>query len=86
VIVRLLLWSLADASLSLEELRARVEELDPLPAPGGWLWNEAQERFGALLVLDGGGDDEASAPPQIAALQALLGRDPDLFDEFDLLR
>lgn len=84
MIVRLLLWNVADAPISPGELRERVEELDPLPAPGGWLWNDVHDRFGALLLLDE--DELEEAPPQIAELRALLGRDPELFEEFDLLR
>jgi len=46
VIVRIVLWSLADAKASYEELE---QKLAPLPAPSVWLWNEANERFGALV-------------------------------------
>ncbi len=81
MIVRLLLWRLADSSVSIEEIQDLVETLDPLDAPSTWLWNGAQERFGLLLVSDG--SDEA--PPQLAEVRALMGRDPDLFDEFDAL-
>ena len=84
MIVRVLLWSVAEADVSLDALRELTEALDPLPAPGGWLSNDVHERFGALLLLD---EDELDrTPPQIAEVRSLLGRDPDLFDEFDLLR
>ncbi len=81
MIVRLLLWRLADSSVSIDEVHDLVEALDPLDAPSTWLWNGAQERFGLLLV----GDDSDEAPPQLAEVRALMGRDPDLFDEFDVL-
>jgi hypothetical protein len=84
VIVRLLLWNVADAGISVDQLRERVEALEPLPAPSGWLWNESHDRFGVLLLLD---EDELEvAPAQVAAVRALLDRDPELFEEFDLLR
>lgn len=81
MIVRLLLWRLADSSVSIDEVQDLIEALEPLDPPSAWLWNGAQERFGVLLVSDG--SDEA--PPQLAEVRALMGRDADLFDEFDAL-
>jgi len=76
VIVRLLLWSLADSATSLEEVRARL--------PGAidgvtWLWHEASERFG-VLVLGEPGDELA---PALADLRALIGKEPELGEEFE---
>jgi hypothetical protein len=72
VIVRLLLWNLADSRTSLDELRA---QLPPLEEPGTWLVNEAAERFGLVAY----GDDL----PDLEAVRALIGRDPDVAEEFE---
>jgi hypothetical protein len=81
VIVRILLWRLDDRAPPFEAIRDRIEELEPLPAPGAFLLNEAAERVGALVV-----DDEGEPPPaQLDELRAILGRDPDLYEEFDTL-
>ncbi|MGL6280214.1 MAG: hypothetical protein ACRC50_11740 [Gaiella sp.] len=82
MIVRLLLWRLDDAGGSFEEVRAALDDLTPLDPPSAWLWNEAQERFGALVAEDEG---DLALPEQIEVVRALLGRDPDLYDEFDVL-
>jgi hypothetical protein len=80
MIVRLLLWRL-DGSLSLTELRDRLDELEPLAAPSTWLWNEPQETFGALLLLD----DDEGPPDQVTEIRQLLARDPDVYEEFDAI-
>lgn len=80
MIVRLLFWQL-DGEGTFEELRERLAELEPFEPPGTWLWNGAQERFGALVVSDE--DDEV--PAQVSEVQRLIGRDPDLYEEFDTL-
>jgi hypothetical protein len=72
VIVRLLLWNLADSQTSLEELRARLPALEE---PSTWLVNEAAERFGLVAY----GDE----PPDLEALRELIGRDPDVAEEFE---
>ncbi len=76
MVVRIILWSLADALASQDELR---EKLPPLPEPNAWLWNEVNERFGAL-VFDV--DDVADG---LAEARALIDKEPDLFEEFDAL-
>jgi len=81
MIVRILLWRLDERTPSFDELRLRIEELEPLPAPGAFLLNEAAERVGALVV----DDEDEPAPAQLDELRALVGRDPDLYEEFDTL-
>ena len=80
MIVRLLLWRLDETTISFEELRDHLDALEPLETPSAWLWSEAQERFGALVL----GDDEEHVA-QLDQVRALLGRDPDLYEEFDTL-
>lgn len=81
MIVRILLWRLDERSPSFGELRESIEGLAPLEPPGAFLLNEAAERIGALVV-----DEEDVPPPtQLDELRALIGRDPDLYEEFDAL-
>ena len=72
MIVRLLLWNLGDSMTTLEELRTRLPPLEP---PSAWLVNEAGERFGLVAF----GDD----PPDLEAVRELIGRDPDVAEEFE---
>jgi hypothetical protein len=74
VIVRLLLWNLADSKTSLDELRARLET-EPNRT---WISDEATERFGVLETWDG----EAGEFP--AEIRALIGKDPEIAEEFDV--
>lgn len=76
MIVRIVLWSLADAKASYEELE---QKLAPLPAPSVWLWNEVNERFGALV------HDVDEAVDALAEARALIGKEPELYEEFDAL-
>jgi hypothetical protein len=75
VLVRILIWSLYDSKTTIEELRGAVGELEP---PSVGVWNEASERFG--LVAHG---DEI--PEEVAGVRVLIGRDPDVAEEFDEL-
>ncbi len=81
MIVRILLWRLDERTASFDHLRERIEELEPLAAPGAFLLNQAAERVGALVV----DDEDEPAPAQLDELRALIGRDPDLYEEFDTL-
>jgi hypothetical protein len=75
VVVRILIWSLFDSETTIDELRATLPALDE---PSAWLWNEVGERFGALTFED----DDA---PHIERARELIGRDPDVYEEFDAL-
>ncbi len=81
MIVRIVLWRLDEASPSFVQLRERLDQLEPLPPPSILLVNEAAERVGALLVVD----EEEPPPAQLEHLRELIGRDPDLYEEFDTL-
>ena len=74
MIVRLLIWSLADSQTMLDELRARLPDLDP---PSVWISNEATERFG--LVAFG---EIPAETLELAA--ALIGKQPEAGEEFDV--
>jgi hypothetical protein len=73
VIVRLLIWSLSDSMTTIDELRESLPELAP---PSQWIWNEATERFGAIVA----GDD---LPESIGWAQDLVGAEPDVYEDFD---
>ena len=73
MIVRLLIWNVADSLTTLDELLEKVPELE---LPSRWVWNEATERFGILWY----GDD---LPEAAGWAQDLIGHDPDVYEEFD---
>ena len=73
MLVRLLLWNVSESRSSIEELR---ESLPELSEPSTWIWNEATERFGVIVV----GDD---LPESIGWAQDLVGDEPDVYEEFD---
>jgi len=73
VTVRLLLWSLADSKTTLDELRAKLPEL---PEGDHWISDEAGERFG-LITFSGEGEPAAE-------VRALIGKDPEVGEEFEL--
>ena len=81
MIVRIVLWRLDETTPSLDDLRDRLEDLEPLPPPGAVLVNEIAERIGAIVVTE----DDEEVPPQLETLRLLVGRDPDLYEEFDTL-
>ena len=81
MIVRIVLWRLDETTQSLDDLRDRLDDLEPLPPPGAVLVNEIAERIGAIVVTE----DDEEVPPQLETLRLLVGRDPDLYEEFDTL-
>ncbi|MBA3400873.1 MAG: hypothetical protein H0U05_02675 [Actinobacteria bacterium] len=75
MVVRIAIWSLFDSKTTRDELRESLADLD---APSAWLWNEGNERFGAVSF--GGNQPEA-----FERARELIGRDPDAYEEFDAL-
>jgi hypothetical protein len=84
VIARLALWNLADADTTFDELRDALDE-ETGDVPGrvfeAWISDEASERWGTLTVY--ASRDAADRAP-VGRLRELIGRDPDLFEEFDV--
>lgn len=73
-----MLWSLGETMLDVERL---LDELPTLEPPSAWLWNESAERFGLVLV-----DEELDEVPEaLATARALIGREPDVYEEFDVV-
>jgi hypothetical protein len=74
MIVRLLLWNLADSKTTLEELRPRLE-----PAPSRtWISDETTERFGVVELWD---NEPGEFPREIVEL---IGKDPEIAEDFDV--
>jgi hypothetical protein len=76
VIVRLLLWNLADSKTTLEELRPRLEH----SSNRTWISDETTERFGAVETWD---DDPGEFPREIVDL---IGKEPEIAEEFEVVR
>lgn len=81
MIVRVLLWRLGNDQAQLNEVRSLIDELEPLSTPSTWLVNDASESFGAILHADP--DEDDGLPEQIAAVRSVIGREPDLYEEYD---
>jgi len=73
-VVRILIWSLADSKTSVEEVR---EHLPAAADDTVWFANEPAERFGVVVYGD-------ELPP-LEELRALIGKDPEVAEEFDAL-
>ena len=72
--VQIFLWNLADSKTTLDELRDQLPELESGDA---WISNEASERFGLITFSD-------EPPSGLSRVRDLIGRDPDLGEEFDV--
>jgi hypothetical protein len=88
VLVRLLLWSLADAKTTLDELRRALrdeiaEEAAKVPGLRLKLWvsDEAGERFGVLELWESA---DFAALPVNERERRLIGKDPEVGEEFDV--
>jgi hypothetical protein len=73
-VVRILVWNLADSKTTLDEVQA---QLPALPDGDLWIANEPQERFGLVST--------SGTVPDIEQVRDLIGKDPELVDEFDAL-
>jgi len=71
---RILIWNLYDSKTTLEELR---EHLPMLPEGDVWIANEAQDRFGVISF-----DEQL---PNLGAVPELIGEEPAIADEFDII-
>jgi hypothetical protein len=88
VLVRLVLWNLADSKTTIQELRRylRDESVDLFAeAPGlrfkVWVSDEATERWGAFYLWESRSASEAPFPSRA---RELIGKDPDIVEEFDV--
>jgi len=88
VIVRLVLWNLADSKTTIEELRRylRDESVDAFEdVPGlrfkAWISDEVSERWGAVYLWESREDAEQELPSRA---RELIGKEPDIGEEFDV--
>jgi Putative mono-oxygenase ydhR len=88
MILRLVLWNLADSKTTIEELRhyLREESVDQFEeVPGlrfkAWISDAATERWGAIYLWE---SEEAAAQIVPSRARELIGKDPDIGEEFDV--
>jgi Putative mono-oxygenase ydhR len=88
VLVRFVLWNLADSKTTIEELRLylRDESVDAFADVSGlrfkaWISDEATERWGAVYVWE---SREAAAQQVRSRARELIGKEPDIGEEFDV--
>jgi hypothetical protein len=88
VILRLVLWNLADSNTTIEEMRRylRDEAVDAFEeVPGlrfkAWISDEATERWGAVYLWE----SEAAARQELPSrARELIGKEPDIGEDFDV--
>ena len=88
MIVRLVLWSLADSRTTIAELRRylRDESVDAFEdVPGlrfkAWISDEVTERWGAIYLFESAEAAEQELPTRA---RELIGKDPDVAELFDV--
>jgi len=88
VLLRLVLWSLADSKTTIGELRRylRDESVDAFEdVPGlrfkAWISDEATERWGAIYLWESREAAEQEVPSRA---RELIGKEPDIGEEFDV--
>jgi hypothetical protein len=88
LIVRFVLWNLADSLTTIGELRRYVhdEAVDAFEDVDGllfkaWIADETTERWGAVYVWESA---EAADQPLPSRARELIGKDPDIAEVFDV--
>jgi Putative mono-oxygenase ydhR len=88
VLIRLVLWNLADSQTTIAELRRylREESVDAFEeVPGlrfkAWISDESTERWGAVYLWE---SREAAEQELPSRARELIGKEPDLGEEFDV--
>ncbi len=88
MLVRIVLWGLADSQTNIAELRRYLqdESVDAFEQVPGlrlklWVSDETTERWGAIYLWD---SVEASQQTMPSRARELIGKDPDIVEEFDL--
>ncbi len=88
MIVRLVLWNLADSLTNVGELRRylrdeSVEQFEDVPGLlfKAWVSDEITERWGAVYVWESLAASEQELPSRA---RELIGKEPDLVEIFDL--
>ena len=88
MLVRFVLWNLADSKTTIEELRRylRDESVDAFADMAGlrfkaWVSDETTERWGAIYLWESREAAEQDVPSRA---RELIGKDPDIGEEFDV--
>jgi hypothetical protein len=88
VVVRFVLWNLADSKTTIGELRRylRDESVDEFgEVPGlrfkAWISDEATERWGAIYLWESAEAAERVVPSRA---RELIGKDPEIGETFDV--
>ena len=88
MLLRLVLWSLADSKTTIEELRRylrdeSVEAFEDVPGLRfkAWISDEATERWGAVYLWE---SREAAHQELPSRARELIGKEPDIGEEFDV--
>jgi Putative mono-oxygenase ydhR len=88
VLLRLVLWNLADSKTTIDELRRylRNESVDQFEeVPGlrfkAWISDEVTERWGAVYLWESA---EAARQELPSRARELIGKEPDVGEEFDV--
>jgi hypothetical protein len=88
VILRFVIWNLADSKTTIEELRRylREESVDEFEEVDGlrfkaWISDPATERWGAVYLWE---SEEAARQALPSRARELIGKDPDIGEEFDV--
>ena len=88
MLVRFVLWNLADSKTTIEELRRylRDESVDAFADVRGlrfkaWISDEVTERWGAVYLWESAEAAEQDIPSQA---RELIGKDPDIIEVFDV--
>ena len=88
MLLRFVLWNLADSKTTIEELRRylRDESVDAFSDVRGlrfkaWISDEATERWGAVYLWE---SPEASEQEVPSRARELIGKDPDVVEVFDV--
>jgi hypothetical protein len=88
VLLRLVLWNLADSKTTIAELRRylRDEAVDAFEdLPGlrfkAWISDEVTERWGAIYLWE---SREAADQELPSRARELIGKEPDVGEEFDV--
>jgi trans-2,3-dihydro-3-hydroxyanthranilate isomerase len=88
MIVRFVLWNLADSLTNVGELRRylRDEAVDAFAEVEGlrfkaWISDEATERWGAVYLFE---SPEAARQQLPSRARELIGKDPDVLEEFEV--
>jgi trans-2,3-dihydro-3-hydroxyanthranilate isomerase len=88
MVVRIVLWSLADSKTTIEELRPKLrdEAVDEYADVEGlrfkaWISDSLGERWGAFYLFETREEADQVLP---TGVRDLIGKNPDVVEEFDL--